>query len=64
MLEKGIPLIVLTVVTWSLYPVVWALFRKKLITWSSRNIGYSFLDFTSKAGLVILYLIEKGQLKI
>jgi bacteriorhodopsin len=61
-LEKGIPLIVLTLVTWSLYPIVWALFHKKLITWSSRNISYSFLDFTSKAGLVTLYLIEKGLL--
>jgi bacteriorhodopsin len=63
-LEKGIPLIVLTVVTWSLYPVVWALFHKKLITPGTRNISYSFLDFTSKAGLITLYLIEKGQLKI
>lgn len=62
LLEKGIPLIVLTLVTWSLYPVVWALFHKKLITPSSRNISYSFLDFTSKAGLVTLYLIEKGLL--
>ena len=61
---KGYSLIVLTLVTWSLYPVVWYLSKKDMIDTSARNISYSFLDFTSKAGLVVLYLNETGKLKL
>ena len=61
---KGYALIVLTLATWSLYPVVWYLNRKDMIDTSTRNISYSFLDFISKAGLVVLYLNETGKLKV
>ena len=61
---KGYALIVLTLITWSLYPVVWYLSKKDTIDTSTRNISYSFLDFTSKAGLVVLYLNETGKLKV
>ncbi len=63
-LEKGLPMIILTLVTWSLYPIAWALPRVNLISLPVRNLIYSILDFTSKAGLVLLYLLETGKLKI
>lgn len=63
-LEKGIPMIVLTLATWSLYPIAWALPRVNLMSLQIRNVIYSFLDFTSKAGLVLLYLLETKKLKI
>ena len=62
--EEGIPLILLTLITWSLYPIIWYLSHKKLIENPMRNVFYSSLDFTSKAGLVTLYLIEIGKLSI
>lgn len=58
--ESGIPLIILTVLLWSLYPVVWYLEREQMISKDIEKVSYSFLDFTSKAGLVILYMIETG----
>jgi bacteriorhodopsin len=63
-LEKGFGMILLTLVTWSLYPIAWALPRVNLISLPIRNLIYSILDFTSKAGLVLLYLFETGKLKI
>jgi bacteriorhodopsin len=63
-LEKGIPMIILTLVTWSLYPIAWAFPRLNLISLPVRNLIYSILDFTSKAGLVLLYLLETGKLKV
>jgi bacteriorhodopsin len=63
-LTKAIPVIILTLITWSIYPIVWALPRQNLISLSTRNVIYSILDFTSKAGLVSLYLFETGKLKI
>jgi hypothetical protein len=62
--SEGIPLVALTLVTWSTYPVVWYLSKKNLIGDDTRDISYSFLDFTSKVGLVLLYLIEVGKLKL
>lgn len=62
LLSKGFTLVALTLVTWSCYPIIWYLTRKETITIPQRNIGYSILDFTSKAGLVILYLLEIGKL--
>ncbi len=63
-LEKGFSMILLTLVTWSLYPIAWALPRVNLMSLPVRNVIYSILDFTSKAGLVLLYLFETGKLKI
>lgn len=62
--EEGIPLILLTLVTWSLYPIVWYLSHKDYMGNPLRNVFYSALDFTSKAGLVTLYLMEIGKLSI
>jgi len=62
MFSEGLALIVLTLVTWSAYPVVWWADAEKLISADTRDISYSFLDLTSKAGLVILYLIELKKL--
>lgn len=62
--SKGLPLIILTLITWSAYPVVWYLSKKNLITDDTRDISYSILDFTSKVGIVLLYLVEVGKLKI
>ncbi len=62
--EEGIPLILLTLITWSLYPIIWYLSHKGEIGIPLRNVGYSTLDFTSKAGLVTLYLIEIGKLNL
>lgn len=64
LLTKGLPMIFLTLATWSLYPVAWALPRLNLISLPTRNVIYSILDFTSKAGLVLLYLFETGKLKL
>ena len=61
-LSKGFALVALTLITWSLYPIVWWLSRKDKITLPQRNTAYSFLDFTSKAGLVTLYLMEVGKI--
>jgi sensory rhodopsin len=61
-LTHGFALVALTLITWSLYPIIWYLSRKERITIAQRNVGYSFLDFTSKAGLVTLYLMEIGKL--
>ncbi len=63
-LEEGIPLILLTLITWSLYPIVWYLSYKEEIGIPLRNVAYSSLDFTSKAGLVALYLLEIGKLNL
>ena len=63
-LEKGWGMILITLVTWSLYPIVWYSVRTNLISVRDRNIMYSFLDFTSKAGLIVAYLWEIGKLKI
>lgn len=62
--EQGFSLILLTLITWSLYPIVWYLSHKQTIGIPIRNVLYSALDFTSKAGLVTLYLIEVGKFKI
>jgi len=56
--SQGIPLIILTLVTWSAYPVVWWADKKKLISEDTRDVSYSALDFTSKVGIVLLYLRE------
>lgn len=58
--ESGIPLIILTILLWSLYPVVWYLEREQMISKDIEKVSYSFLDFTSKAGLVVLYMIDTG----
>ncbi len=63
-LEKGFAMVVLTLVTWSLYPIAWALPRVNLMSLPVRNVIYSILDFTSKAGLVLLYLFETGKLNL
>jgi hypothetical protein len=62
--SNGIPLIILTLVTWTVYPIVWYLSKKNLIDDDTRDISYSVLDFTSKVGLVLLYLVEVGKLKL
>jgi bacteriorhodopsin len=62
--SNALPLIILTLITWSVYPVVWYLSKKNLITDDTRDISYSILDFTSKVGIVLLYLVEVGKLKI
>lgn len=56
--SEGFALIVLTLITWSAYPVVWWADAEKLISTDTRDISYSFLDLTSKAGIVLLYLRE------
>lgn len=56
--SEGLALIILTLVTWSAYPVVWWADKKKLISTDVRDVSYSFLDFTSKVGIVVLYLRE------
>jgi bacteriorhodopsin len=61
--SQALPLIVLTLVTWSMYPVVWYCSKKNLMSDDARDISYSFLDFTSKVGVVLLYLVEVGRLK-
>lgn len=61
---EGFSLVLLTLITWSLYPIIWYLSHKKTIDIPIRNVLYSALDFTSKAGLVTLYLIEVGKFKI
>ena len=63
-LEKGWGMILITLITWSLYPFVWYASRTNLMTIPVRNISYSFLDFTSKAGLIVAYLLEIGKLKL
>lgn len=63
-MEKGWGMILITLITWSLYPFVWYASRSNLMTIPVRNILYSFLDFTSKAGLIVAYLFETGKLKI
>jgi bacteriorhodopsin len=63
-LEKGWGMIFITLITWSLYPFVWYASRSNLMTIPLRNVLYSFLDFTSKAGLIVAYLLEIGKLKI
>lgn len=56
--SEGLALIVLTLVTWSAYPLVWWADAEKLINTDIRDVSYSFLDLTSKVGLVFLYLLE------
>jgi bacteriorhodopsin len=56
--SEGLPLVALTLVTWSAYPVVWWADAEKLISIDTRDVSYSFLDLTSKAGIVLLYLRE------
>lgn len=56
--SEGLALVVLTLVTWSTYPVVWWADKKKLISEDTRDVSYSVLDFTSKVGIVLLYLRE------
>jgi len=56
--SDGLPLVALTLATWSAYPVVWWADAEKLISTDTRDISYSFLDLTSKAGIVLLYLRE------
>jgi len=62
--EEGFSLVLLTLITWSLYPIIWYLSHKDIISIPIRNVFYSSLDFTSKAGLVTLYLIEVGKFKV
>jgi bacteriorhodopsin len=62
--EEGIPLVLLTLCTWTLYPIIWFLSYTNDISIAMRNVGYSSLDFTSKAGLVFLYLVEIGKFKL
>ena len=62
--SEGLPLVALTLLTWSAYPIVWYLSKKNLITDDARDISYSVLDFTSKVGIVLLYLVEVGKLKL
>jgi len=62
--SEGFALVLLTLVTWSAYPVVWYLSKKNLMNDDIRDISYSVLDFTSKVGLVLLYLAEVGRLKL
>lgn len=62
--EEGFSLVLLTLITWSLYPIVWYLSHKQIIEIPLRNVMYSGLDFTSKAGLVSLYLVEIGKLRV
>jgi len=56
--SEGLALVFLTLVTWSAYPVVWWADKKKLISEDTRDVSYSVLDFTSKVGIVLLYLRE------
>lgn len=63
-LEKGWGMIIITLFTWSLYPFVWYASRANLMDIPLRNVFYSSLDFTSKAGLIVAYLFETGKLKI
>ena len=60
--SEGFALVVLTLITWSAYPVVWWADAEKLISHDTRDVSYSFLDFTSKVGIVILYLFELKRL--
>jgi bacteriorhodopsin len=62
--EEGFSLVLLTLITWSLYPVIWYLSHEKTISIPIRNVFYSALDFTSKAGLVTLYLIQTGKFSL
>lgn len=62
--SEGLPLILLTLTTWSAYPVVWYLSKKNLIDDNIRDVSYSALDFISKVGIVVLYLVEVGRLKL
>lgn len=63
-MEKGWGMIIITLFTWSLYPFVWYASRENLMDIPLRNVFYSSLDFTSKAGLIVAYLFEVGKLKI
>jgi bacteriorhodopsin len=58
MFSEGLALIVLTLITWSTYPIVWWADAEKLISTDTRDVSYSFLDLTSKVGIVALYLWE------
>jgi bacteriorhodopsin len=62
--SEGFALVLLTLITWSAYPVVWYLSKKNLMDDDTRDISYSVLDFTSKVGIVLLYLVEVGRLKL
>ena len=62
--SEGLPLILLTLITWSAYPVVWYLSKKNLIDDDTRDVSYSALDLTAKVGIVVLYLVEVGRLKL
>lgn len=62
--QKGWSMILITLITWSLYPFVWYASRTNLMTIPARNVSYSFLDFSSKAGLIVAYLLEIGKLKL
>jgi bacteriorhodopsin len=63
-LSEGFALVVLTLVTWSAYPVVWYLSKKNLMDDDTRDISYSALDFVAKVGIVLLYMVEVGRLKL
>lgn len=58
MFSEGLALVVLTLITWGAYPIVWWADAEKLISTDTRDVSYSFLDLTSKVGIVVLYLWE------
>ena len=62
--SEGLALIILTLIAWSAYPIVWYLDKKNLIDADTRDVSYSVLDFTAKVGIVLLYLVEVGKLKL
>jgi bacteriorhodopsin len=46
--------IYLTLILWTLYPIVWYLDESKVITKTFSNTSYSFMDLVAKVGLVNL----------
>ena len=44
--------IALTLIMWTLYPVVWYIDEEKMISTSAANITYSFMDVIAKVGLI------------
>ena len=46
----------LTVLLWSLYPIVWVLEKDNILSFSESNITFSIMDVISKIGLVDLLL--------
>ena len=53
--SKGFFLAILTIITWSLFPVVWWLRETNQISPEQRSLAYSFLDLTSKGGFILLF---------